>query len=42
MRFHGNIGTTGNAWLKYTTVSTTPNTGALRVDGGAASAEIYG
>jgi hypothetical protein len=34
MRFHGNIGTTGNAWLKYTTVATTPNTGALRVDGG--------
>jgi hypothetical protein len=33
-RFSGNVGTTGNAWLKYTTVATTPNTGALRVDGG--------
>ena len=33
-RFHGNISTAGNAWIKYNTVSTTPNTGALRVDGG--------
>ena len=33
-RFHGNVGTSGNAWIKYQTVSTTPNNGALRVDGG--------
>ena len=34
MRFHGNVGSSGNAWLKYTTVSTTPTSGALVVDGG--------
>jgi len=34
MRFHSNVSNNGNAWLKYTTVSTTTNTGALRVDGG--------
>jgi len=33
-RFHGNVGSSGNAWIKYQTVSTTPNNGALRVDGG--------
>ena len=34
LRLHGNVGTSGNAWLKYTTVSTLWNNGALRIDGG--------
>jgi len=35
-RFHGNIGTAGNLWIKYTTQASSVNslTGALRVDGG--------
>ena len=33
-RFHGNISTSGNLWLQYTTDSSSATSGALRVSGG--------
>ena len=37
-RFHGNVGSLGNLWVKYPTTSTTYTSGALRIDGGIGAA----
>jgi hypothetical protein len=37
-RFHGNVGSLGNLWIKYPTTSTTYTSGALRIDGGIGAA----